>query len=69
MIDNLICYGLLNNCSRRAIRRKRTRWGKIYKYTPRSDLLENLAKELGWSKEQVRQQLYKERAFLLEVYK
>lgn len=62
----LICYPLLNNCSRRAIRRKRGKWGHLYKYRPRGVLLERLSQQLGWSKESVRQQLYRERAYLLE---
>lgn len=66
---DLILYGMLSTRSRRAINRKYGRWGHVYKYLPRETLLANLAKETGWSKESVRQQLYRERAFLLELQK
>lgn len=64
---DLICYGLMGSKSRKALGRPYGKFGHRYKYRPRNALLERLSKELGWSKESVRQQLYRERAFLLEV--
>lgn len=63
---NLICYPLLQKNSKLAIRRKKWRWGRNYFYNPRIDLLERLAYQLGWTEEQVREQLMREREFLLK---
>ena len=62
---NLVLYPRLGTCSRRAIQRKTTRWGRPYQYRPRITLLDRLAYETGWSREDVRDRLMRERAILL----
>ena len=63
---NLVIYPLLNTCSKRAIKRRKKKWGHWYQYEPRAILVQRLCAELGWSEEQVREQIRKEREFLLE---
>lgn len=58
-------YYLLSTRSRRAIVRQKTSWGNLYTYTPRGDLLTRLAKETGWTKKKVAEQLYRERFEIL----
>lgn len=60
----LIIYGRLSPCSKRAIRRVRKKWGHSYQYTPRQILINRLCAELNWSEEQVRNQIIKEREFI-----
>jgi hypothetical protein len=50
-------WGRLGTRSRRTIRREFKKYGKLYRYTPRGDLLENLESELGISREQVYREL------------
>ncbi|MFM7885244.1 MAG: hypothetical protein ACKPCM_00795, partial [Pseudanabaena sp.] len=56
----LQAYSRLSTCSRRAIRRQKTHFGKTYQYTPRGRLLVRLSRELGMTKEAVYQQLMRE---------
>jgi len=62
-------YPLLSLKSQKAlIRTKRTyrnRWGHPYDYEPNGQLLTRLSAQLQMSKEQVREQLLKERKYLL----
>jgi hypothetical protein len=66
-MDEFILYPRLCTRSRRAI--NRTAWrGRKYVYSPRTDLLRRLSEETGMSTEQCREQLHRERKWLLEVY-
>ena len=65
----LIIYPLLNLRSQRAILRVRKRWGHYYSYTPRQILINRLCAELGWSEKAIREQIQKERTFLIENHK
>lgn len=62
---NLILYPRLSTRSRRAIKRSRGRWGNPYEYRPRGNLVARLAREMGWSREQVYDRLAEERDYLL----
>jgi len=62
----LILYPQLSTRSRRAIKRRFKKFGHSYHYSPRGDLMERLAKEMGWTLEQVYNQLHRERHFLLQ---
>jgi len=55
-------YKSLSTCSRRAIKRKKTRGGKSYYYNPRGDLLERLSRDFGLSIEAVYLELLDMRA-------
>jgi hypothetical protein len=62
----LICYPLMSTCSKRAITRIKKKWGHPVTYTPRATLVERLSRELGMTYDQVIDQLFKERDFLLK---
>lgn len=62
----LVVYPLLSKDSQRAIKRIKKSWGRAYYYTPQSRLVQRLAKELGKSSEEIKEQIAKERAFLLQ---
>jgi len=66
---NLICYPLMGTKSKRLMvkrfNKKRSQDGKIYHYEPKRDLISRLAEELNMSKLAVKEQIYKERLFLL----
>jgi hypothetical protein len=47
------------------MRRKKTRYGNIYRYIPRVDLLRNVALEFGISEEKARERIAQERRYLL----
>lgn len=64
MID---LWTLLGTNTRRAIGRKRGRFGHPYTYTPRGDLLERLSEQTGLSRQQVYQQLLDIRKDLLGI--
>lgn len=59
-------YPSLNRRSKRALLRKRKRFGHPYHYNPRKRLLERLSHQSGLSIEEVKEQLRKERAFILK---
>jgi hypothetical protein len=61
----LFLYRKLSTRSRRAIRRKISRFGRPYEYRPRGNLLKRLSEESGLSKEQVLEKLMEERGYLL----
>jgi len=63
---DLIIYPRLNTRSKRAIKREKKKWGHYYHYEPRVTLIQRLCSELGWSEEQVREQIRKERRFLIQ---
>lgn len=55
----------LGTCSRRAMLKRKARFGRPYFYQPRGDLLQRLSRETGLSIDDVYQQLQKERDELL----
>lgn len=61
----LIAYARMGTRSRRAMRRAKTRRGQTYFYRPRITLVNRLAQELGMNREQVLDQIQKEREILL----
>lgn len=65
----LLCYPLLGTKTRRLMRRRwrSKRWGlrQPYRYRPQYRLILRLMSETGMSEQAVRQQIYKERLFLL----
>lgn len=63
----LIIYPRLSTRSRRAISRNKGRYGRPYQYRPRITLIDRLAEELGWTYEQVIDQIYAEREYLLKT--
>lgn len=62
----LICYPLLSRESKLAISRKKKSWGHNYHYNPQNRLVMRLAKQLNKTPEQIREQLQKEREFILK---
>lgn len=64
----LIIYPLLSTRSRRAIVKTNKKWGWLYQYNPRQILIDRLILELGWTETQVREQIYKERKFLISLF-
>ena len=62
----LVIYPLLHRKSQLAMKRVKTYGGKRYSYSPRAQLLRRLSKELGMSLEAVREQIERERAFLIQ---
>lgn len=59
-------YFLLGTKSKKAIVRETGKFGKEYNYRPRGDLLERLSEKTGKSKEEIYNQLQRERKQLLE---
>lgn len=59
-------YARSTRKTRLAMRRKKTRWGALYRYSPRADLVKNCMKEFNWTEKQVRDQIVKEVRFLRE---
>lgn len=53
-------------CMTRIVRRRHSKWGRGYQYVPRQDLVQRLARELGWTEEAVRNQIKEERDWLLK---
>ena len=47
--------------------RTQTRYGKAYEYTPRSNLVQRLMRELGLSYSEVLDQIERERTYLLDL--
>ena len=65
----LICYFLLGTKTRRLMTKKNSRGGKKYHYQPREQLIKRLASELKLTELTTREQILKERLFLLqEIY-
>lgn len=65
----LKAYPRLSTCSKRAIVRKKTHFGRAYQYVPRGRLLDRLTKELSMSKEDAYSLLMQEREYLLKQQK
>jgi hypothetical protein len=63
----LILYPRLSTRSKRAITRRKKKWGHPYHYSPRGDLLERLSSETGMSIDEVYFQLQRERQYLLSL--
>lgn len=58
-------YFMLGTKSRRAITKQTGKFGRNYNYRPRGDLLERLSDQTGKSKEEIYNQLQRERQELL----
>jgi hypothetical protein len=63
---NLILYPLLNSKSQRLMTKTRSHYGKEYRYEPNGVLLHRLASATGMSLSKVREQLIKEREYLIQ---
>ncbi len=63
----LILYSRLSTRSRRSFRKRRTKRGDYRYYIPHPDLMERLMRELGMSRDEVLEQIEKERAFLFRI--
>lgn len=64
----LYLYSKLSTRSRRAIARIKRRNGQPYQYRPRGNLLRRLARETGWSVDQVYTRLMQERQIILRLF-
>jgi hypothetical protein len=64
-MTTLTLYHRLNLRSKRAILKTKKRWGHPYRYNPRQILLSRLSQETGLSIEQIKEQLFEEREWLL----
>lgn len=62
----LIIYPLLNTRSKRAICRVNKKYGHQYIYNPKYILLSRLSQQLNMSIEEVREQIQKEREFIIK---
>jgi hypothetical protein len=67
-MTRIFLYPQLSTNSKRALTRLRKRFGQPYTYQPRGHLLERLARENNLTKEQVYQQLLRERRAILLDY-
>lgn len=65
---DLIIYPRLGTTAKRAIVRRKKRYGRDYEYRPRITLVNRLVEELGWSQEQVLDQISAERRYLLSRF-
>ena len=61
----LLCYPKMSPYSQKALKRRLWRFGSVYVYRPYANLVRRLAQELGLTEEKVREQLQKERQWLL----
>jgi hypothetical protein len=59
-------YPLLCTRSRRAILRTKKKWGGRYHYSPRIELIINLSRKTGLTQDEIRDQLSKEREWLIK---
>lgn len=64
----LIIYPRLSTRSKRAIVKTTKQWGHFHRYEPKPELLQRLSQELGWTEQEVLQQIREERAWLLKHY-
>jgi hypothetical protein len=65
----LIIYPVLGQGSKRAIKRVKKRFGRFYFYTPQDRLVKRLSQELGMSEDKVREQIERERVYLIQYRK
>jgi hypothetical protein len=63
---DLVLFPKLSTRSRRALKRIRGKFGRHYEYNPRPRLIQRLTRETGWTKEQVWEQLFREREYLIK---
>ncbi len=63
----IFLYPRLSTRSKRAMLKTKGRFGRYYSYQPRITLIDRLARETGLSREEVMNQLWRERQFLLDV--
>jgi hypothetical protein len=63
--DVVPIYARSSRKTKLCMRRKKTRYGNIYRYIPRVDLLRNVALEFGISEEKARERIAQERRYLL----
>ena len=64
----LVIFPLLCTRSRRAIRRTKGKFGHVYSYTPRADLVIRLSTKLGMTREDVLDQIQKEREYIIKLH-
>ena len=62
---NYIVYPRLSTISKKAIKKRTTRYGRPFQYIPRTNLVDRLARELGMTEQQVLDQIRIERKELL----
>ena len=62
----LIFYPVLNKRSKLALKRQKKRFGHSYRYIPRMQLVKRLMSQFGMTEDAVRDQLAKEREFILK---
>ena len=62
----IVLFNRLGTNSKRAMLRINKQWGHSYTYEPRVTLLKRLSAETGMTLTQVRNQLIKERLFLIK---
>ncbi|MCH2244704.1 MAG: hypothetical protein MK111_08695 [Crocosphaera sp.] len=63
-MTELVVWPLLSTCSKRAMVRTKKRWGHPNEYHPRQKLINRLSDQLKMSKQEVLNQIEKERDFL-----
>jgi hypothetical protein len=63
--DNVPIYCRSSRKTRLCMRRRKTRYGNVYMYRPRSDFMRRIASELGIPPESVRERIATERRYLL----
>lgn len=66
-MQGLVLYLKLCTRSRRAMQKTKKRGGRPYVYNPRGDLLTRLSEETGMSKDEVYNQLHREREVILKL--
>lgn len=64
---DFVLYSRLSTRSRRSFRKRTTKKGDYRYYIPHPDLMERLMMELGMTRDQVLEQIEKERAFLFRI--
>lgn len=62
----LILFPKLNRKSQAAMKKTKKKYGHLYRYEPNGQLLKRLSQEMGMSLTEVREQLIKEREYLIK---
>jgi hypothetical protein len=62
---NIVIYPLLGTTSRRAMLRKKSRFGRNFNYRPRGNLLARLSQATGMPVEKVLSQIAREQQYFL----
>ena len=60
----LIVYPLLCRESKLCLKRRKWRYGSVYHYNPRPQLIKRLASLLNWEETKVKEQIQAERSFI-----